>query len=60
MLRRNQDGKLRLNSLDFEIFIGDLFQQCENESEIGWLKDNLIPVIEGTADERIEELEDAE
>jgi hypothetical protein len=51
-----ENGKLKFSSLDFEILIGDMYSECETEKEIEWLKEQLQPIIEGLADERIEEL----
>ena len=31
--------KLVLNSLDLQIFLGDLFEKCEDGHEIMWLQD---------------------
>ena len=58
MLNRNENGKLALNSLDLQIFLGDLFGKCKNEHEIGWLKEEITGITECIADERSEELEE--
>jgi hypothetical protein len=56
MLSRNENGKLKFKSLDFEIFIGDLYAECNTEKEIEWLQEQLQPIIEGLAEERLEEI----
>jgi len=55
MLSR-ENGKLKLNSLDLEIFIGDLFAKCNTEKEINWLEEQLQLMIECLAEERINEI----
>lgn len=56
MLERNRKGKLVLNTLDLQIFLGDLFEKCEDEHEIMWLTDEIKGITEYIADERREEL----
>jgi hypothetical protein len=52
-----KDGKLRLQSLDLQIFLADLYAECKNEHEVEWLQDALTECVEGEAEERLEELE---
>ena len=33
MLKRNENGKLSLSSIDLQIFIGALFEKCKTENE---------------------------
>lgn len=56
MLERNSKGKLALNTLDLQIFLGDLFVKCEDEHEIMWLTDEITGIAGCIADERREEL----
>lgn len=56
MLERTEKGKLKLNSLNLQIFLGDLFEKCEDEHEIEWLQNQIIECTECIADERREEL----
>lgn len=56
MLSRNENGKLVLKSLDLQIFLGDLFEKCENEHEIEWLQNQITECTECIAEERKEEL----
>lgn len=51
MLKRSENGKLKFSSLDFEIFIGDLFIECENDNEIDWLEEQLKGAVECIAQE---------
>lgn len=51
------DGKLRLQSLNLQIFFGDMFAKCKNEHEVEWVQEQLQGHVEGTAEERLEELE---
>ena len=57
MLERNEKGKLVFKSLDMEIFIGDLFEQCKTEHEVQWLQEQLQGIIECCADEQLEDIE---
>ena len=41
MLKRKEDGKLRLSALDLEIFMGDLFEKCKTVHEVEWLSIQL-------------------
>ena len=45
-LRRVEDGRLQFKSLDFRILLSDMFELCNNESEIRWLKEGLICEVE--------------
>ena len=57
MLDRREDGKLRLNSLDLQIFLGDIFVKCKNEHEVEWLQEQVSSCVEGIAEERLNEFE---
>ncbi|MBS5822422.1 MAG: hypothetical protein KID00_00945 [Clostridium argentinense] len=58
MLNRNEKGKLEFKSLDMQIFISDLFAECKTEKEINWVEEQLQAIVECSAEERLEELED--
>ncbi|MPM84216.1 hypothetical protein SDC9_131287 [bioreactor metagenome] len=58
MLDRNENGKLRFKSLDMQILIGDLFAECKTEKEVNWLEEQLQPIVECSAEERRNELEE--
>lgn len=51
MVKRNENGKLKFSSLDFEILIGDLLIECKNDDEINWLEYQLKTIVEGIAQE---------
>lgn len=53
MLNRNEKNKLVLNSLEFENFIRELFDQCKTEVEVESLKEQIQDIIEDVTDERI-------
>lgn len=56
MVERKENGKLAFKSLDFEIFIGDIYEQCNTESEINFIMENMQGIVESLAEERLEEL----
>lgn len=58
MLKRNERGKLSLNSLDLQIFFDDLFENCKTEDEVEWLTDQLSSILEITSEEVLEHLND--
>ena len=51
---------MKYNSLDFDIYVGNLFEMCESEDQVEWLKDQLSTSIDCLGDERIDELESEE
>lgn len=55
MLKRNEKGKLVLNTLDLQVFLGDLFYMCKTEKEVSFLLENIIECTECIAEEVIEE-----
>jgi hypothetical protein len=57
MITRSENGKLKLNSLDAEIFFGDLLYLANTVNELDFIKDNLVGIIENIYEERLEELE---
>jgi hypothetical protein len=56
MLTRNENGKLKLNTLDAEIFFGDLLYKAKNESELEFIKDNLVGIIENIYEEVLDNI----
>lgn len=56
MLERTENGKLKMNTLDLDIFYSGLFEKCNNERELDWLQEQLQGCLENKADERREEL----
>lgn len=57
ILSRNEKGDLELNSLDLEIFLGELFMECNTQKEIDWLSEQLQDFIVCISEDREEELE---
>jgi len=57
MITRNEINKLKLNSLDLQIFLDDLFLECKNEYEVEWLRSELIQHVDCASDERVENME---
>lgn len=55
ILNRNENGKLKINTLDLQIFFGDLFEICNSEEEINFVLNNIIECAECIADEIMEE-----
>jgi len=56
MLERNEEGRLKFDSLGMEIFIGGLFQKCNTEHEVNWLEEQLQDIVEMSAEEKLDEL----
>jgi hypothetical protein len=57
-IEKTKSGRICLGTLSLEIFIGEIFEVCDNEEQIEFVKENLIDIIECVADERLEELEE--
>ena len=55
MLQRSLKGNLTLNSLDMQIFLGDLFYKCKTLQEVQWLEGELQTMVECMAEEVIDE-----
>jgi len=49
---------MKFNQLDFEIHIDNLYDKCETPRQVEWLQEQMMSIVEGLAEERIEELED--
>jgi len=59
MISRNEKGKLVIQSLDMEIFIGELFEKCQTEHEVEWVQNEITGIIDLIADERLNEIEES-
>lgn len=57
MLKRTESGKLQLNILDLQLFLGELFSKCKSEKDVEWLSDNIHDAVDLIADEKLCELE---
>lgn len=55
ILNRNEDGKLKINTLNLQILFGDLFEICNSEKEINFVLNNIVECAECIADEIMEE-----
>ncbi len=55
ILNRSEDGKLKINTLNLQIFFGDLFEICNSEKEINFVLSNIVECAECIADEIMEE-----
>ena len=51
MVERNVNGKLVLKSLDLEIFLGEMFLQCNTDEEIEWLQEQISEALDVIVDE---------
>jgi len=51
MLNRDKNDKLKFDNLGFEIFIGDLFLDCQTEEEVDWLQEMLKDIVNCISDE---------
>ena len=56
MLKRDENGRLGLDSFGFELFIDDLFDKCKNVEELEWLGERMMEIIEYREDVFEEEL----
>lgn len=56
MLKRIENGRLKLNGLELEVFIDDLFQKCNTTKEIEWINDELNSMLDVCYERRIEEI----
>lgn len=51
MVRRKENGKLALRSLDLEIFLGEMFLKCKTDEEIEWLQEQILGALDVIVDE---------
>lgn len=56
MIKR-KNGRLTINTLDLQIFLGELYLNCETEEEIDFLHENILGYNDLCADERMDEIE---
>ena len=56
MLRRNEDGILKLSLQQTVLLFADLYKQCETEDEIHALRGHLLTLVEEVAYEIIKKL----
>lgn len=56
ILERSATGKLTINHLDAQILFGDIFALCDNENEIARVLEQLMDILDGSAEEREREL----
>ena len=58
MIERTERGTLKINTLDLEIFLEDLFENCESEEETQWLYETIESCAANTKEERDEQIEE--
>ena len=51
MVERNVNGKLVLKSLDLEIFLGEMFLECNTDQEVEWLQEQILKALDVIVDE---------
>ena len=51
MVERNVNGKLVLKSLDLEIFLGEMFLECNTDEEVEWLQEQISEALDVIVDE---------
>ena len=56
MIKRDKSGRLKIDSLDIEIFLGRMFDICNNEQEAKWLLKQMQSTIDCIYAERICEI----
>lgn len=56
MIKRNERGKLSINSLDLQVLIDGLFMECKTEAETEWIKEQLESCIEISAEDTIQSI----
>ena len=56
IVERAENGKLKINSLDLQILIGDMFELCKTEHEIEFVSESIIGTAENITEEMLEEL----
>ncbi|MGL5712230.1 MAG: hypothetical protein ACRCX2_04370 [Paraclostridium sp.] len=58
MIKRTERGTLQVNTLELDIFMGELFLNCNTEKEVEFISELITGSLEKTSEERIEELEE--
>lgn len=56
IVERTENGKLKINTLDLEILIGDMFDLCKNEHEVDFVIDAITGAVEIISEEMLDEL----
>ena len=51
MVERNVNGKLVLKFLDLEIFLGEMFIECNTDKEVEWLQEQILKALDVIVDE---------
>ena len=51
MVERNVNGKLVLKFLDLEIFLGEMFIECNTDEEVEWLQEQILKALDVIVDE---------
>ena len=51
MVERNVNGKLVLKFLDLEIFLGEMFLECNTDEEVEWLQEQILKALDVIVDE---------
>ena len=51
MVERNVNGKLVLKFLDLEIFLGEMFLECNTDKEVEWLQEQILKALDVIVDE---------
>ena len=51
MVERNVNGKLVLKYLDLEIFLGEMFIECNTDKEVEWLQEQILEALDVIVDE---------
>ena len=62
MFKRNENGKLVFKRLDFEIAIGDIFEDIspDNIDDLNWMVEKMIESIQLCANEYVQDIESIE
>ena len=55
-VERAENGKLKINMLDLQILIGDMFNLCKTEHEIEFVSEAIIGTAENITEEMIDGL----
>lgn len=54
MVDRSERDKIRLNTLDLEIFFDEMFEKCRDQHELDWLLDQIQGCVELSHDQASE------
>lgn len=57
MIERNRNtGELKLNRLEWEVFVDDIIEICETESDCEFIRDNMLNYFESSLDNKINDI----